>query len=322
MQLADTISEVDEAGLAATAAAGRRSFTRHVKEGPVPRVRVFLGRDAGCRPLATIVIPTTDGDRSGNLARLLDQLMEQTFQRFEVIVVEGDRRQGRAINIAAAIARGDLLVTMDDDTRLGHIDLLERLVRTFAADDTVGMAGVSNLPPRQAPWVVRRAMRELPRRWSALVDRITDSDMVEHPCLAIRKETFYRIGGEHELIPRGLDPYLRREVRRLGHRVVVIPHAWIHHLLPPTLGGILRQYFRNGVGAAYVQKFHPAFVIDQAAAHALPVPESGRVSTRASRYVGRSLIALATLRWIYLGTLVSYGLGYLWGMRVLTEDSL
>lgn len=307
--------------LAARAFQRRKSFVRYPKDGPPPRLRVLLGQQ-GASPRLSVLIPTADGARGGYLRQLLRQLEEQTEQRFEVIVVEGDRRQGRALNTAAAIARGEILVTMDDDTRIGHPKLLERILRVFEEDPTIGIAGVANLPPADAPWVVRRAMRELPRRSSPMVDRVTDSDLAEHPCLGIRRELFYRVGGEHEGIPRGLDPYLRREVRRLGYRVVVIPNAWIHHLLPPTLGGILRQYFRNGVGASYVRKFYPEFVIEQATSHGRPVREHTSLARRGLLYLGRILLSLLTLRWIYLGTLLAYAAGYLWGTLTLREESL
>jgi glycosyltransferase involved in cell wall biosynthesis len=311
----------DSRDLAVSAAEKRKAFVRHVREGSLPRIQVISGGEGGSTPSVTIIIPTADGRRGGNLAQLLAQIEQQTFQQFEIILVVGDRRQGRAINLAAAISRGDILLTMDDDTRLGREDLIERIVAAFAADSTIGIAGVSNSVPADAPWVIRRAMRELPRRSSAAVREMTDSDMAEHPCLAIRKEIFYRVGGEHELIPRGLDPYLRREVRRLGYRVVIIPGPGIHHLLPGTLGGILRQYFRNGVGAAYVKKFFPSFIIDQALSHR-QVPRDRGLSRRAVRYLGRLAVAFLTLRWIYLGTLISYALGFAWGMRTLAEDSL
>ncbi|HXX39010.1 MAG TPA: glycosyltransferase [bacterium] len=307
---------------AAAAAAMRRTFVRYMREGPPPRIRVIPGSDPAVPPPVTVIIPTADGTRGGNLGRLLDDLRRQTFARFEIVVVEGDRRQGRAINTAAAIARGDILVTMDDDTRLGHDDLLERITGVFSADPSIGIAGVSNVTPPDASWIVRRAMRELPRRSSKLVDTVTDSDMAEHPCLAIRKDVFYRIGGEHEWIPRGLDPYLRQEVRRIGYRVVVTPHAWIHHLLPSTLRGILRQYFRNGVGAAYVARFYPEFVIDQTLDHRARPRAAGSRLTRAVRYLGRFAGAVVTMQWIYLATLASYAAGYVWGMRRLREDSL
>ncbi len=306
---------------AAGAAEQRRAFVRHLRNGPPPAIQVLLGREAASRPLLTVIIPTADGRRDGNLARLLAQLERQTFQQFEVVIVRGDRRQGRAINTGAAIARGDLLVTLDDDTRIGPDNLFEQMVAVFTREEMVGIVGVPNLVPQDAPWVVRRAMRELPRRSSAPVGRMTDSDMAEHPCLAIRKALFYRVGGEHEWIPRGLDPYLRCEVRRLGYRVVVIPGVWIHHLLPPTLRGILRQYFRNGLGAAYVRKFYSEFAIDQATDHR-DLPPKSSPARRAWRYAGRLFLSLVTIRWIYLGTLVSYALGYAWGLWSLREDSL
>jgi len=312
-------STFDSRNLAHEAFLRRRSFVRYLLEGSPPRIQVFDGQDAEPGPRVTIIIPT-DEYRSGNLECLLAQIKHQTFQRFEVVVVRGDRRQGRAINAAAAIARGDILLTMDDDTRLGHDDLLEKIVAALTSDDTIGIAGVSNLVPADVSWLVRRAMHELPRRSSRLVTRVTDSDMAEHPCLAVRKEIFYRIGGENELIPRGLDPYLRREVRRLGYRVVVIPNAWIHHLLPTTIRGILWQYFRNGMGSAYGKKFYPEFVVDQALDHLREPTRDSTLPKRAFRYMRRLVIAVFTMRWIYLGTLVSYGLGYAWGMRSLKEN--
>ncbi|HLY24667.1 MAG TPA: glycosyltransferase [bacterium] len=311
----DPILRLDGQALAVVAAEQRREFVRYLRDGPPSSVRRILGRDGVGDPRISVIIPTADGNRGGYLPALLAQLTRQTFQRFEVIVVEGDRRQGRAINTAAAIARGDLLVTMDDDTRIGHDNLLERILPAFDADPAIGIAGAANLVPRDAPWLVRRAMRELPRRSSRLVREITDSDMAEHPCLAIRKDIFYRIGGEHEWIPRGLDPYLRREVRRFGYRVVLVPDAWIHHLLPPTLRGILRQYHRNGQQAAYVQKFFPQFVIDQALDHAVAPSEESGARRRFWRYGARMLGALASGRCIYAGTLLTYAVGYAQGLR-------
>jgi len=308
--------------LAERAVAGRRSFVRHLNEGPVPEVRIVPGAARSGSPRISVIIPTTNASRTASLQRLIQQLAVQRFQEFEVIIVQGDRRQGRAINTGAAIARGGILVTMDDDTQLGDDGVLEALVSALDHDPTIGIAGVPNQIPGDAPPFMERALREIPRRSSPVVETVTDSDMAEHPCLAIRKEIFYRVGGEHEQIPRGLDPYLRREVRRLGYRVVVIPGTCIHHLLPQTFRGIMRQYFRNGVGAAYVKKFYPACVIDQEVAHDEPVRPGTLFSHRALRYGGHLLGAVASRRWIYLGTLGAYALGYARGILTLRKDSL
>jgi glycosyltransferase involved in cell wall biosynthesis len=305
-----------------TAVARRRGFVRYLKEGPVPALHITPPVNGGAEPKVSILIPTANRSRAQSLERLLRQIHDQSLHQAEVIVVEGDRRQGRAINTAAAIARGDFLVTMDDDTQLGDPRVLEHLVAAMEQDPTIGIAGAASAIPDDAPPIVRRAMRELPRRSSAVLDAVTESDMAEHPCLAIRRRLFYQIGGEHELIPRGLDPYLRAEVRRLGYRVVVVPDTWIHHLLPATLRGILRQYYRNGVGAAYVKKFYPGWVIEQAEAHGEPVREQTSLPSRALRYLGRIGGAALSGRWVYLGTLGGYALGYAWGLVTLRKDSL
>ncbi len=306
--------------LARAAVEGRRLFVRHPRAGPIPRVHVISSNGDAALPRVSVIIPSADATRSHHLDRLVKQLWDQPFRSLEVITVQGDRRQGRAVNTAAAIARGSLLITMDDDTRLSDPYLIQKLVAVFDADPTIGIAGVSNQVPDDAPRIVRRAMAQLPRRSSALVQTVTDSDLAEHPCLAIPTDLFRRIGGELEVMPRGLDPYLRGEVRRLGYRVVVIPDTWIHHLLPPTGWGILRQYFRNGMGAAYAQKFHPEFVIEQAVSHNQPVRTHTSLPGRALRYLGRTAQAVFSARWIYLGTLVTYAAGYAWGWCVLRED--
>ena len=66
----------------------------------------------------SVIIPTIDANRGGYFLKLLSQIGYQDFKNFEVIVVCGDSRQGRAINIAAALAQGKYLLTLDDDTSL------------------------------------------------------------------------------------------------------------------------------------------------------------------------------------------------------------
>lgn len=217
-------------------AAARETFVKHLNaEGSPAEVQVIEGREVGATgPEVSVLIPTSDAWRGGYFPQLLEQLNAQTFQDFEVLVLKGDRRQGRAINTGAAQARGDILVTLDDDTRMGHPEVLANLVAAIRADPEIGMAGVANTVPEDAPWLVRRVMKEIPRRSSEVVREIVESDMAEHPCCAIPKRVFYEIGGENEIVPRGLDPYLRREIRRAGYRVVVIPDTYIHHLPRPA----------------------------------------------------------------------------------------
>lgn len=247
------------------------------------------------------------------MPKLLGDLEKQSFNNFEVITIKGDPRQGRAINKGADIANGEILIILDDDVRLGHKEVIKNLVTAVRSDRTIGMAGVSNLVPEDAPWLVRKIMKEVPRRSSPLVNEITDSDMAEHPCCAIPKKVFIEIGGENEIIPRGLDPYLRREIRNAGYRVVVIPDTWIHHLPPASLKGIIKQFFRNGVHSAYCTRFYPQWVIELADKHGDEIEDGVSIGYRSFRYMIRLIKAFFAFKWVYLLTLLCYLFGFGWG---------
>ncbi|MGA1840847.1 MAG: glycosyltransferase [bacterium] len=271
-------------------------------------------------PEVSIIIPSLDGNRNGYLPVLLEQIKGQTFSSLEVLVIHGDHRQGRAINLGALIARGRVLITMDDDTRLGHNRVIENMVRVIDNNPDIGIVGVANVVPEEASLLVRLAMKQIPRRSSPMVSQITDSDMAEHPCLAISKALFYRIGGENELIPRGLDPYLRYMVREHGFRVVVIPGTWIHHLPPPSLYRMIRQFFRNGKGAAFCQKFYPQWVLELTRSHSNPGKIQRGIIYRFARNHINLFISLLKGKPLYFITQVSYLAGFCLGILTLKQD--
>jgi glycosyltransferase involved in cell wall biosynthesis len=292
----------------------REEFVRHRNTESPARVSVTEGARVGVEgPRVSILIPTADGQRHGYLDQLLRQITEQTYQDLEVIQIQGDTRQGRALNLGAEHARGEFLLTFDDDTCLGTPTVIERLIAAMDADPGIGMAGVENRVPEQASPFVRRLMREVPRRASPPVTEVTDSDMAEHPCLMMRKSAFYQVGGEHEIVPRGLDPYLRREFRNGGFRVVVVPGVWIHHLPPPTFRHAMRQFYRNGRMSALVSRQFPDLALDNALQHGEAEIQARPRWYRALRHGGRMLGALVTLKWVYLATSLAYGAGVLAG---------
>lgn len=293
-----------------------RTFVKHRNDAPPAReVKITrkLGRAAAADrpPLVSIAIPTADGAREGYLPSLLRQLETQTFQDFEIIVVEGDNRQGRAINTAADEARGTWLVTFDDDTRLGGDDVLQRLVDGVRGQADVGMAGGENRVPDDASWLVRRLMAEMPRRSTPPVHAMTDSDLAEHPCLIMPRDLFQTVGGENELIPRGLDPYLRNAFREAGYRVVILPGVIYHHLPPKQLSTVVRQFFRNGAQSRYCSRKFPQWVIETPASHG-EFKARRPLAFRVARGVWNVVWSLVTLRWVRLVCSVSYAAGWLW----------
>ena len=233
-----------------------RKFVKHPFEQSEGTIEIHRELNI-TSPIISIVIPTIDATRDGYLPDLLKKIKQQKFQNYEIILIISDSRQGRAINCGVQIASGKYIVTFDDDTKIGRDDLLEKMLFHIKQHSDIGMAGVANIIPENASFFVRRSMIELPRRTSPVVSKIVDSDMAEHPCCIIPRDIFIQVGGENEKIPRGLDPYLRQEIRKAGYRVVVLPELFIHHLPPKTFGKFIRQFYRNGKMAAYVNKFYP-----------------------------------------------------------------
>jgi glycosyltransferase involved in cell wall biosynthesis len=264
-------------------------------------------------PKISIVIPTSDGYRRGLFPALLKQLSEQSFQDFETIIVKGDPRQGRAINAGADIARGHYLLTLDDDTSLASKDAIEKLFDVLEEHGSIGMAGGINvIPPGSSPFV-RRVMQEVPRRFTPPVNEVTDSDLAEHPLLMMRKDVFKKVGGENELIPRGLDPYLRRAFREAGCRVVVVPGVHYSHLPPNTLSILIKQFYRNGRLAAFCNKFYPQWVFETPDTHGSDFVERRPFSYRAARYLVNVAKSVSRGHLVYLTVSLAYAIGFIKG---------
>ncbi|MEE8143734.1 MAG: glycosyltransferase [Planctomycetota bacterium] len=269
--------------------------------------------DPTVQPEVTVVIPTLDGRRRGLLRKLLKDLGDQTLRRLEVLLILGDRRQGRAINRGVSEARAEIVVTMDDDTVIGTPRLLENLVQILERHPGIGMVGASTVIPQDADWFQRAASRQIPRRLFPVVESITDSDMVQHPCLGMRKELFVELGGEDEELIRGLDPLLRFKVRQAGYRVVIAPHTYISHPLPNTYWEVLRMYYRNGRGSAFAQRHYPRRIYNLADGFRRNrFPARLAFPLRIARYPLRMLRSVLTGCWIRLSVEICYGAGYVY----------
>jgi len=263
---------------------------------------------------ASIVIPSADGQRGGNVPRLLDDVRRQTFRQLEVIVVVGVKPQGKAINTGVARATGRYLVILDDDSRLPDPGTIGALIAALEMDPCIGMAGASIRQPMSANRLQRRLARELPRLAMPTVTTVTDSDMPCHGCCAFRRAVFTEIGGEDERLIRGLDPDLRMRLRDRGYRVVLVPDAVAEHPLPGTWRAAIQMFFRNGRGSAFAQRHNPERVFDTDEDVAwrperrLATPWPRRIVRFGLRLVGRILTGSLTRA---TGDLV-YAAGYLY----------
>lgn len=261
-------------------------------------------------PVVSVVVPSLDGDRQGNVARLVQALGQQTIDAIEVLLVVGVRPNGRARNVGARRAQGRYLVFIDDDVLPGSDDLLDRMIAVFHTDPRIAMVGCSQLVPLQANLFQRRCATQLDRVQSPVIDHIEDTDMATHLCVALPRELYLAIGGEHEHLPRGTDPELRARLRALGYRVVLAPQTWAYHPPPDSWRTLLRTYFRNGFGSRYVADQFPEGTLPTATGHGAAPHDAGTFG-RAVRFASRMAIALARGQFIRLVAHAAYAAGYL-----------
>lgn len=285
-----------------------RSFVKHID--PTDSPGSLWKQEPVDSPITlSIIIPTIDAHRDGYFPKLLAQIDRQDFSGYQILVVKGDPRQGRAINIAAALSEGKYILTLDDDTSLPDKKTFSKLVSLMEKHPTIGIAGGNNTIPKNASIFVRSAMRQLPRRSWEPVNTITESDLAEHPCMIMRTEEFKAVGGENELIPRGLDPYLRQEFRKMGKQVVVTPGVIYHHLPPDTCKKLLKQFYRNGYQAAFTNRYFPQWVIETPNSHG-KFKTQNSFAFRLLRYPIFLLRALITGKLVWFLCEVAYALGF------------
>lgn len=266
-------------------------------------------------PRVSIIVPSRDGFRDGLVPRLLASIAGQAYGDREVIVVRGVEPQGRAINQGVRESRGEILVIVDDDSRLADEYVIGALVACLDTDPRIGMAGASILLDPEANEFQRSAARQFPRLRTAEVDRVTESDLACHGCCAIPRRVFEEAGGEREDILRGLDPDLRVRLRAAGYRVVLAPGARIYHPLPRSWRETVRTFFRNGFGAAYAQKFEPGSVYET---HEALDSTNFRPRLpwiyRALRFPVRLGAAMLRGNWIRFVAYSAYAFGYAGGL--------
>ena len=272
-------------------------------------------------PRVSVIIPSLDGYRNGAVPRLLASIEAQTFQDFELIVIKGVTPQGKAINQGMEQARGEILLILDDDSWLADETVFARLVAVLDEDPSIGMAGASIVAPPDASRFQRQASHQFPRFNTPVVAAVTDSDLACHGCCAIPRKVFDAIGREREDILRGLDPDLRVRLRTAGYRVVLAPHARIHHPLPEGWRRLLRTFFRNGFGSAYAHKFQPETVFETSESlHLDRFRPRTSLIFRIVRFPFRLLFALAQGKFQRCGAYCAYACGYLWGVISAKED--
>lgn len=208
------------------------------------------------QPSVSVIVPSW----SGETERLRTSLAAQTFQDYELIVVQGVSPAATARNRGVAQSKSETIVFVDDDAYLGNERVLETLVTALHSSLDVGVVGSSKLIPPDASPLQRRIAAEVPRWVFPVVSEDTESNPpidrygftgITTTCCALRRTIFDEVGGFDDRLPTGPeDTEFFYRIRRAGYRFLIPHDCWVYHDPPGRLGELLRKSFHYGIGHA------------------------------------------------------------------------
>lgn len=236
------------------------------------------------------VIVVVDGS-TDNTAQALREISAP----FPVRVVEQPNSgAARARNCGAGLARGELLLFLDDDM-VASPDLLVELCRVHAGGADAVLGHIPAVAGSTASFLSRGLAEWADQRRKRLVHNggvLTASDLLTGQ-LSVRREVFEALGGFDERFTKdgsfgGEDTDFGRRLFAEGYRVEFAPGAVSHqhYAVPPR--GYLKQWHQAGAAdVAYLRK-HPDDYDE--------VYASKRPYTRSNRLLVRPLAAVPLVR--------------------------
>jgi GT2 family glycosyltransferase len=173
---------------------------------------------------------------------LLEEFRRRYQDRFRVVTLPVPFNFSRLINAAAAEARGDYLLLLNNDTEVIHADWLTAMVEQ-AQRPSIGCVGVRLLYPDQT---IQHAGVVIGRGCTARhiftgahrdawgygngIQAVSNYSAVTAACLMVRREVFQQVGGFDEAFAvdfNDVDFCLR--VREAGFHNVYLPHVRLFH---------------------------------------------------------------------------------------------
>ncbi len=264
-------------------------------------------------PLISVIIPSRDDSRRENIARLLDDIARQKIETsVEICQVQGIEPSGRARNVGAEKAKGDILVFIDDDIRLANEYTLSSLIKPLLDDKTIVATTSSVLIPPNSSAFERRYAKEIPRSEIPQVDKITESHAINTQLCLIRKDIFFKVGRFNEELKRGEDPELSYRLKKAGLRLVLSAGSLAYHPLPGNISELIRINFRNGHATCFADRNYPELNIDVNPEGIIYPTKIQTKFFRFKRFLSKLLNSIFSFKPLLLSAKISYACGYLY----------
>ena len=208
-------------------------------------------------PKVSIIIPSLDGNRDGNVEKLIGQIKNQSFKSIEIILSINEKPNGHARNIGSELISEDSQVVcfFDDDVNLGSNKIIEYFLKVLEIKE-IGLVGASQIPPKESSLFQKWISYDLNKASIGIKNKITDSEMVTHAGLACRVKVWKEMNGEDSNLLTGTDTDLRHRLREKGYRVVLVPNTFVYHPLPHNIMMIFRNAKFHGVYQYDYRKKH------------------------------------------------------------------
>ena len=228
----------------------------------------------------SVIIPTFNAQSTLN--ELLNSLSNQTYNNFEIIVVDDcstdstahiaknyscrlirlkeNRGPAYCRNIGARKASGDLLVFTDSDCKADP-SWLENVSRHFSKNDVVALMGRLELLPSNFLGDSISALGfpagggiGFDKMWK--VDEGGFAESLSSCNFAVRKDIFWGLGGFDETFPYpgGEDSLLAYHLRRSNYKIKYCPDVVSYHEARDSFNDFLKWQFRRGVSSFIFSK--------------------------------------------------------------------
>lgn len=221
-------------------------------------------------PLVTIIIPGKD--EGSNYYRLVQSLQEQTYQNFQLIIIDdgsedksavigrqmqkdgmidlflrNDERGGKAsaANLGLRYAKGKYVVHLDADTSFFR-NAIEEVLIPFYQEENVGAVG-GTLEVRNSDSSLATRFQSIEYLMNFTVGRMVSSSLrilrvISGAFGAFRTDLLKEIGGWN--VGPGMDGDITLKLRKIGYKVEYTPSAVCLTNVPKTFGKLARQRIR------------------------------------------------------------------------------
>ena len=209
--------------------------------------------------LVTVIIPSHG--RPDLLRQCLASLQDQTYPRYEVLVVDDASRQeaayaeiarqygarllrnpvnrgpGQARNRGVRESAGDVLIFLDDDCTVDDPEWIARHAAIHSAHPGLLVGG--GIDPH-APTVVSKAFAWINQPEHRVAGNLQSMN------LSLTRTTFDEIGPFREDLRELEDVEFTLRAKRKGKRLHSVPEIRVTHSIRATLGAVLRRTFEYG----------------------------------------------------------------------------